>query len=150
MTVRFGVHLFYFTTSTIRIADADPEYPPPKEESFLNQHQHACAIGKLLLAEKSDITETVPTRKLAMLTESTITRRSELVVDLGRVRDQGYATQVGELAEHSACVAFPIRSSSGVLVGGLAMSADTSHAALLARQVDTLAETAARLAPLIA
>ena len=54
LSVRFGVHLFYFTNTAVRTADADAEFPPPADEAMLNRNLHACAVGKLLLAEKHD------------------------------------------------------------------------------------------------
>jgi DNA-binding IclR family transcriptional regulator len=138
LSVRFGVHLFYFTNTLVRIADADGEYPPPADESVLNHRLHACAVGKLLLAEKRDV-EALLTATPPGLTEQ-----------LNAVRERGFATQIGELRPDSACVAVPIRSAAGALVGAVAMSARVEQGELLARQVPVLAECAKRLSPLLA
>jgi DNA-binding IclR family transcriptional regulator len=66
------------------------------------------------------------------------------------VRGQGFATQTGELREDCACVAVPVRAPAGALVATLAMSGRAEQDALLAKQVPTLAEYAARLSPLLA
>jgi DNA-binding IclR family transcriptional regulator len=138
LSVRFGVHLFYFTNTSVRIADADGEYPPPADESVLNHRLHACAVGKLLLAEKRDVG--------ALLSATP----PGLAEQLNAVREQGFATQTGELRSDSACVAVPIRSAAGALVAAVAMSARAEQGQLLARQVPVLAECAERLSPLLA
>ena len=149
LSVRFGVHLFYFTNTAVRIADADSEYPPPADEPVLNRHLHACGVGKLLLAEKRDV-DSLLVNPLAALTDRTVTSRTALAEQLEAVRAQGYATQTGELREGSACVAVPVRSAAGALVAALAMSGRDEQADLLGRQVATLQEYAARLSPLLA
>ena len=149
LSVRFGVHLFYFTNTAVRIADADREYPPPADESVLNRHLHACAVGKLLLAEKRDM-DSLLVNPLAALTDRTVTSRATLAEQLEAVRDQGVATQTAELREGTACVAVPVRSSSGALVAALAMSGRDDQADLLRRQVSTLQDYATRLSPLLA
>lgn len=138
LSVRFGVHLFYFTNTSVRIADSDSEYPPPADESVLNHRLHACAVGKLLLAEKRDVE--------ALLTATP----PGLAEQLDVVREQGFATQTGELRDGTACVAVPIRSAAGALVAAVAMSARAEQDQLLARQVPVLRECATRLSPLLA
>ncbi|MCV7290454.1 helix-turn-helix domain-containing protein [Mycolicibacterium wolinskyi] len=149
LSVRFGVHLFYFTNTSVRIADSDDEYPPPAEESVLNHHLHACAVGKLLLAEKRDADELL-TYPLRALTDGTVTSRSALAEQLETIRGRGVATQTGELRGDSACIAVPVRSPAGALVAALAMSGRADQDQLLLRQVPTLAEYASRLSPLLA
>jgi DNA-binding IclR family transcriptional regulator len=149
LSVRFGVHLFYYTNTSVRIADADAEYPPPAEESVLNHHLYACAVGKLLLAEKRDADELL-SYPLGALTDRTLTSRSVLTAQLEEIRECGFATQTGELRDDSACVAVPVRSPAGALVAALAMSGRAEQSELLQRQVPTLAECAAELSPLLA
>jgi DNA-binding IclR family transcriptional regulator len=149
LSVRFGVHLFYYTNTSVRIADSDDEYPPPVEESVLNRHLYASAVGKLLLAEKRDADELL-SYPLRALTDHTVTSRSFLAEQLHTVREQGFATQIGELRDGSACVAAPVRSPGGALVAALAMSGRAEQAELLVRQVPTLVEYAAKLSPLLA
>lgn len=149
LSVRFGVHLFYFTNTTVRVADADDEYPPPAEEYVLNRHLHACGVGKLLLAEKSDL-DAVLTSPLLALTDRTITSRAALDQELAKVRDRGIATQTAELRDGSACVAAPVRSPSGSLIAALAMSGREDQAEVLSRQAPTLLDCAKRLSPLLA
>lgn len=149
LSVRFGVHLFFFTNTAVRLADADAEFPPPADESVLNHHLHACAVGKLLLAEKSDADELI-TSPPAPLTDRTVRSRAALAEQLDTVRGQGFASQTGELRSETACVAVPVRAPNGTLVAALAMSGRSDQEALLHRQIQPLAECAQRLSPLLA
>jgi DNA-binding IclR family transcriptional regulator len=137
LSVRFGVHLFYFTNAAVRAADLDSEFPPPVDESVLNRRLHASAAGKLLLAEKQDVAGFVPVSE-------------DLLRQLDVVRGQGFATQTGELREDCACIAVPVRAPGGALVAALAMSGRAEQDELLQRQIPTLAEYAKRLSPLLA
>jgi DNA-binding IclR family transcriptional regulator len=137
LSVRFGVHLFYFTNTAVRAADLDTEFPPPVDESVLNRNLHASAAGKLLLAEKQDVAGFVPVSE-------------GLLRQLDVVRQNGFATQTGELREDCACIAVPVRAPGGALVAALAMSGRVEQDQLLAKQVPTLAEYAKRLSPLLA
>lgn len=149
LSVRFGVHLFYYTNTLVRLADSDSEYPPPVEESVLNHYLHACAVGKLLLAEKRDV-DTLLTSPLRGLTDHTVTSRTLLLQQLDKVRSEAVATQTNELREGTACVAVPVRSSGGALVAAIAMSARADQDQLLAKQVPMLRDYAERLSPLLA
>lgn len=149
-SVRFGVHLYCYTNVAVRTADADPDYPPLEDEAFLNQHLYACAVGKLLLAEKSELESVIPRWAPEALTARTILTRSELLADLDLVRSQGFATQLAELRDASACIAVAIRSGTGALVGSLALSGHLDHEHLMQRQIPLLHEHAKRLSPLMA
>jgi DNA-binding IclR family transcriptional regulator len=137
LSVRFGVHLFYFTNTALRSADVDTEFPPPVEEAVLNRNLHASAVGRLLLAEKQDI-------------DGLVTVSDDLIKRLEAVREQGFASQTGELRNDSACVAVPVRAPSGALVAALAMSGRADQDVLLQKQVPVLTDYAARLSPLLA
>jgi DNA-binding IclR family transcriptional regulator len=149
LTVRFGVHLAYFTNSSIRIANEDPEYPLQHDEPFLNQHLHAGALGKLLLSEKDDPLSLTSAYGLAALTRATIVTRSELAASLNTIRTEGFSLQVEEIAAGTACVAVPLRARSGSLFAGLALSGSAQHETALRRCVPSMVETAARLVPLL-
>jgi DNA-binding IclR family transcriptional regulator len=139
LSVRFGVHLFYFTNTAMRAADLDTEFPPPVDAAVLNRNLHVSAVGRLLLAEKQDIGGLVPPHL-----------RDDLPRQLAAVREQGFASQTGELRDDCACVAVPVRAPEGALVAALAMSGRVDQQELLARQVPTLVEYSKRLSPLLA
>lgn len=147
LTVRFGVHLAYFTNTAVRLADVDSEYPPPHEESFVNKYLHACALGKLLLAEKDDPGSLLPPS--APPSVRAIPTEAELRNEMTTVHADGFAAQAGELDSTSACVAVPIRSSTGALIAGLALSGDVDHVSAMTRCVPSLQDCAARLTPLV-
>jgi DNA-binding IclR family transcriptional regulator len=137
LSVRFGVHLFYFTNTAVRAADLDSEFPPPVDETVLNKNLHASAVGRLLLAEKQDLGGLVPVT-------------DDLLKQLDTVRQRGFATQTGELREDCACVAVPVRSPTDGLVATLGMSGRADQDLLLGKQIPALTECAARLSPLLA
>jgi DNA-binding IclR family transcriptional regulator len=149
LSVRFGVHLFYFTSTAVRAADLDTEFPPPVDEAVLNSHLHACAVGKLLLAEKQDA-DPLLASPLPALTARTVMSNAELSDQLDAVRQQGFATQTGELRDESACIAVPVRAPAGALVAALAMSGRAEQDLLLQPQIPTLVDYAKRLSPLLA
>jgi DNA-binding IclR family transcriptional regulator len=84
------------------------------------------------------------------VTARTIVARTELLAHLDQIRTQGYATQLAELRDGSACVAVPVRSGTGALIGTLALSGHVDHEHLMLRHVPSLREHAERLAPLMA
>lgn len=150
MQVRFGVHLAYFSrTGSLRFADVDPDFPPG-DEHLVNQCMHGSALGKLLLAEESDLQGLLPERGMNRATRFTISSFADLIEQLAQVSAQGYAIQVEELREDCACLAVPIRDRSRRLVAGLSLSTVKDKAGLLPRHVEQLQGFAARLGPLLA
>ncbi|MGC0364741.1 DNA-binding IclR family transcriptional regulator [Rhodococcus sp. 27YEA15] len=149
MQVRFGVHLAYFSgTGSLRFVDADPDFPPG-DEHLVNQCMHGSALGKLLLAEESDLQGILPDRGLHRATRFTISNLTELLAQLDQVQAQGFAKQVEELREDCACLAVPIRDRRGRLTAGLSVSTAKEKEHLLDRQVDLLRTFADRLGPLL-
>jgi DNA-binding IclR family transcriptional regulator len=138
LSVRFGVHLFYFTNTS-----------PPADESVLNRNLHASAVGKLLLAEKLDASVLVSSSPAA-LTDRTVTSKAALAEQLTEVQERGYASQTGELRADAACVAVPVRSPVGTLVAAVSMSGRAEQDQLLHRQLPVLQDYATQLGPLLA
>jgi len=147
--IRFGVRLYSYTDTVVRLIAPDPEYPCRSDENYLNQHLHASAVGKLILAEKDRLDSTFQRGGPQPLTARTVHVRSELRRHLDLVRDQGYATQVGELRNDSACVSVPIRSAAGTLVAGLVISGHINHFHLMFHHIDALRNQAAHLSLLL-
>ncbi|MGV9709630.1 IclR family transcriptional regulator [Gordonia sp. NPDC003424] len=148
-SMRFGAHLYYFTNTGVRAADIDDEFPPTADERTLNLYLHASAVGKLLLAEKDDISGVV-SEPYTAITSRTPTTRAALVTQLAAVRRDGYALQVGEMDPARACLAVGVRSPTGVLVGAIALSGREDQHDLMRRQAPALAAYAERLSPLLA
>ncbi|MGW5878160.1 IclR family transcriptional regulator [Nocardiopsis terrae] len=71
---------------------------------------HATALGKALLAERTDAeVDALLPDALAPLTASTVTDRRVLFAELAAIRDRGYATEDGESVEDVRCLAVPLR-----------------------------------------
>ncbi len=150
LSVRFGVHLFYFTNTSVRLADSDDEYPPPADESVLNHHLQACARGQAATGGEARYRRAAHLAARG-LTGRTVTSRSLLIRQLDEIRAQDVATQVGELREESACAAVPVRSSAGSLVGAIAMSGPRRPGpAAGAAGPDAAGSTPAGFSPLLA
>jgi IclR family acetate operon transcriptional repressor len=80
------------------------------------------APGKMILARTSPdrIEEIIDQHGLPEYTPKTITDRSELEAELDEIREQGYATDTGELVEGVRAVAAPV-SSRGQIRGAIAV-----------------------------
>lgn len=77
---------------------------------------HCSAIGKVLLASKSDaeIKRYIADKGLTPLTGRTITDPDELFEELIKIRKQGYAIDDGEFADGLRCVGAPILDEDGL------------------------------------
>jgi len=85
---------------------------------------HTTAMGKAILAElpAEERDAIVDRHGLPAVTENTITDRDELLAELDRVRERGYAIDNEERLPGIRCVAAPIATDDGV-VGALSISA---------------------------
>ncbi|MEZ0072218.1 IclR family transcriptional regulator [Planotetraspora sp. GP83] len=78
---------------------------------------HSTAVGKVLLAERGDAAAVFERTGLPRRTDQTITTVRAMLEELGRVRTQGYALDLGEEENGVHCMAVP------VLDGGRAFAA---------------------------
>ena len=87
---------------------------------------HAAAAGKVLLCglPPDKIVETYKGRKLKKYGKNTITRLSELMKELEKVRKQGYAVDDEEYYEGVRCVAAPVRAG-GQIVAAISITGST-------------------------
>ncbi len=84
---------------------------------------HCVANGKALLAFRSrGEIESLLTRPLARVKRASITGKTALRAELARVRQQGFATALGELEDGLNAVAAPIRGSSGDVIAAISVS----------------------------
>lgn len=86
---------------------------------------HATSCGKILLSEKSDeFLREYETylKQAAPLTPFTITRQEDLLHALEQIRQNGYATDDGEVEQGLTCIGFPIRDISGSIVAALSIA----------------------------
>lgn len=87
---------------------------------------HCSAPGKVLLAyADNDFIEEYISKSLEKRTENTITERKTLLLELEKVRQNGYATDCEEFGNGITCVAAPIFDYTGKTVGCVGNSALT-------------------------
>lgn len=86
---------------------------------------HASAIGKLLLAiqEPARRAEMIAALPLVRYTNRTVTDPARLVRALDKIRETGIGTDEQEFIEGVVCIAMPVRSDNGDIVGAIAISA---------------------------
>ncbi|MEP6815218.1 MAG: IclR family transcriptional regulator C-terminal domain-containing protein, partial [Marmoricola sp.] len=147
-TIRFGVHLVLYGSTSIRVADSDPDHPFTSGP-LLTRYLHASAIGRVFLAEQGEWRDTWPESRLLTATELTVTSASSLNGILADVRERGYASQRGELRSGSACLAVPVRSYGGALVAAICVAAPVDRADALEPLVEQVRAGAGRLGPLV-
>jgi DNA-binding IclR family transcriptional regulator len=144
--VRFGVHLVLYLDDTIRVGDADPDHPLHSEQD-IERNPHASAAGKIMLAHLPDWRSSLP--RLARLTPHTITDPDALDAALEVVRSQDLACQVGEHRPEVACLAVPVRSPGGTVVGAVCLAGPAARADALAGHLPDARRTAAQLSALL-
>jgi DNA-binding IclR family transcriptional regulator len=83
---------------------------------------HASALGKILLAHHPYAAAEVVRAGLESFTPATITDADALERELGRVRQRGWAADIGELVNGEVSCAAPILDRRGVTVGAMGVS----------------------------
>lgn len=88
---------------------------------------YCTAHGKALLADldQKDLVALFGAGPLKQYTKQTIGTIAHLSRVCAQIRTQGYATDDGELQEGVRCVAAPIRTERGMVVGSIGISAPT-------------------------
>jgi DNA-binding IclR family transcriptional regulator len=95
---------------------------------------HATALGKILLADHPYVAGEVAKAGLTSFTAATITEPKHLERELERVRDRGWAADIGELVGGEVSCAAPISDRRGVTVGAMGISGPPDRM-LAARQL---------------
>jgi DNA-binding IclR family transcriptional regulator len=80
---------------------------------------HATALGKVLLADQPYATAEAIRAGLQAYTDATITDPDRFERELARVRERGWAADVGELSSGQVSCAAPISDRRGVTVGAM-------------------------------
>jgi DNA-binding IclR family transcriptional regulator len=132
---RHGDALFYLCHFEGRLA------PRPSTLIGRGGPLHATALGKALICElpPERITELIGSA-YARYTPHTVTTVDALLATLAEVREQGFATELEELAFGRTCLAAPIRDRTGAVVAALSVSGPLTAMNLPARK-DELAMT---------
>lgn len=115
---------------------------------------YCSGIGKVLLAYLPDDERKsyLANGPFIALTERTITTAQALSEELARVREQGFATDEGEIAEDLACLAVPIHAPQGRVIAAISISRSALRQAPSARMTDLpfLRDAAVRIGELAA
>ncbi|MFC7130110.1 HTH-type transcriptional regulator XacR [Haloferax chudinovii] len=95
----------------------------------LRTNLHTTALGKAILANlpESRVNKIIERHGLEQKTPKSIGTRQELFQVLEAVRERGYAIDDGERLEGLRCLAAPIKSSSGEVLGAISVSAPASR-----------------------
>lgn len=109
-------------------------------------YMHATANGKILLSEMSEerVDEIINRWGLPKLTENTITDKDELMAELDRVRDRGYAINDEEQREGLRSVGAKVTKPDGTVIGSLAVDGATfrlTHEQIEEHTVEQLFDT---------
>jgi DNA-binding IclR family transcriptional regulator len=83
---------------------------------------HATALGKVLLAHHAYAAGELARAGLVAFTDATITDPDRLERELARVRDRGWAADIGELDSRQVSCAAPILDRRGLVVGAMGIS----------------------------
>ena len=131
VAVRDGERLFYLCNFEGKQA--------PRASTLIGRGGplHATGLGKALLLDlhPAEIEKLLGTR-FDRYTPSTITSLDDLLAELDRVRERGYAVEHEELALRRACLATAIRDRSGMVVGALSVSGPLSAMGLPEREAE--------------
>jgi DNA-binding IclR family transcriptional regulator len=109
---------------------------------------HAGAVGKLALADLSDDDVRAVVVHPAALTPKTITSVDELIAELGRVRERGWASTVDELETGLTAVAVPLSDdavAAAAAVRSLSLSISGLSVRLSADRLPAVAESLKRV-----
>jgi DNA-binding IclR family transcriptional regulator len=125
-TLGLGVNLAVLDGDTIfYVAHIDgPQAPRAYTLIGRRNPLHATGIGKILLAHLADDTRAHYLEHLPLpaYTVRTITEPEVLNEELNKVRTQGWALEMEELALGRACIAGPIRNQKGTVIAALSIS----------------------------
>jgi IclR family KDG regulon transcriptional repressor len=84
---------------------------------------HCVASGKAILAHspRERVMEFLA-RGLNSLTPRTISSPDDFITDLERIREKGYATNIGEWSDDVSAIACPVFSHQGIVVGAIGIA----------------------------
>jgi DNA-binding IclR family transcriptional regulator len=88
------------------------------------RYPHSTALGKVLLSDlpERDMSRLIHSKGMPQFTAATIVRKEHLVVELERVRTQGFALDNMENEPDGRCIAAPVMNSRRKVVAALSIS----------------------------
>lgn len=123
-----------------------PKHPRLTPLSFgFHEAAHATAFGKIMLAGMSEPQRNhyLAVHERKPLQENTITDHAELSAHLETVMLDGIAWEHEEFVSGKTCAAVGVHNGAGMVVGAVAVSADTAFMAGRERQVEVALRDAA-------
>ena len=122
MTDEHGMGIYLYRSNGSQAIDLDTH-------TGLRAHLHSTALGKAILAHRpaERVDEIVDQHGLPPVNENTVTDREELLDQLERIRERGFALDDEERLQGLRCVAAPIRPADGKVIGSISVSAPTSR-----------------------
>lgn len=111
---------------------------------------HATATGKVLLAQiAGDVLENALRLPLVRLTDATVVDMTRLRSQLDQIRQQGYATTIGEYEPGFAAVAAPVydrerQAAAAISIGGSSLRLTTENLPGIAARVQVAARQISR------
>jgi DNA-binding IclR family transcriptional regulator len=125
--VRAPAYLTVFRGDDIAVAHIEdsPEHPRIGQLHVgFAEASHTTAFGKLMLASRDDaaVARFLERRGARRLTAASITDAATLREQLDEVRAQQLAVEVEEYLPKLACIAAPVRSAAGRVVGAVSVS----------------------------
>ncbi len=113
--VQETVHLGVLDGSLVRFVDAIESPRPVRVASRMGKsmHAHCTSTGRAILAQLSDseILRLYPNEDLSKMTDHSISNRKDLMEELDRIRQRGYASQREESEEGVSSVSVAIISN---------------------------------------
>ncbi|ABR47401.1 Transcriptional regulator IclR-like protein [Alkaliphilus metalliredigens QYMF] len=85
---------------------------------------YATAMGKVLMSEmsKTEVMEILGDRVFQKFTPNTIANIDDLIVELARIRMQGYSIDDEEFVAGLSCISMPVRDFNNEIVAGISVS----------------------------
>jgi DNA-binding IclR family transcriptional regulator len=101
-----------------------PQPVRPSARPGFRNPLHCTGIGKVLLSGMADAeVRELLVAPLERRTDNTLTDPDDVLADIARVRERGYAIDEIENEEGVRCVAAPIRDHTDVVIAGISVSA---------------------------
>jgi IclR family transcriptional regulator, KDG regulon repressor len=88
------------------------------------RYPHSTALGKVLLSDlpEREMLRLLKAKGMPKFTQATIVRKHDLIVELERVRTQGFALDSMENEPDGRCIAAPVMDSGRKVVAALSIS----------------------------
>ena len=106
------------------------------KSSLIASHQigaqeplHATSMGKALICEfgKEDLLEVIGDKPLESYTLNTIINLDQLVIELDKIKEQGYSIDNEEFCAGLTCVSMPVRNYKNEIIAAISVSGPTTR-----------------------